>query len=650
MRRFRRRLLPILAGLTLVSGGLATGAMFTDTGSPASAAASSHGVLVDQAGGNPATQAHTTTPIKHLVVVFDENVSFDHYFGTYPYAANPAGEPSFTATPGTPTVNGLYNQVASSGVTGPLLTRNGNASNPARLDRSDPMTCDQNHGYTAEQNAADHGAEDAYLQNTGNGLNLRHCLATLTDNGASETVPAGVTSTANAAVMNYYDGNTVTALWHYAQHYAMSDNAYGTTYGPSTPGALNVTSAQTYGALCGPAGATINDSPCTAPPGYTAKDVAASHLTTAPVAPTTNPAGTTSVANQSPAGTGTDFNDSDPSFDVCSYLPRSDGGDGNAPTRTIQMGGNNIGEELTTSAITWGWFQGGFDNGYVPGTGTAPTTAQVCGEAHKNVGGQTVTDFIPHHDPFQYYASTANPMHLPPTSVAAIGHTDQANHNYDLADFWAAADAGNLPAVSYLKAPGYQDGHAGYSDPLDEQTWLVDTINHLESLPTWSSTAVVITWDDSDGWYDHVLAPVVTGSQTSLDTLTAAGACGSSALVPTTSAGTPEQGKCGLGPRLPFLVISPWAKSNFVDNTLIDQSSVVKFVEQNWGLPALGNGAADATAGSILSMFDFGHGPQNPPLHLAAASGEPTTGPQGHGQGPGGGEDQGQGGQGGRGS
>jgi len=102
----------------------------------------------------------TVTPIQHLVVIFDENVSFDHYFGTYPYAANPHGEPAFHAKPGTPNVNGLYNSVGPNGPTGPLLTSNPNGSNPLRLGHNDPMTCDQDHDYTAEQLAADHGAED----------------------------------------------------------------------------------------------------------------------------------------------------------------------------------------------------------------------------------------------------------------------------------------------------------------------------------------------------------------------------------------------------------------------------------------------------------------------------------------------------------
>jgi phospholipase C len=94
--------------------------------------------------------------------------------------------------------------------------------------------------------------------------------------------------------------------------------------------------------------------------------------------------------------------------------------------------------------------------------------------------------------------------------------------------------------------------------------------------------------------------------------------------VPVNSASQPEQGKCGL--RLPFLVISPWAQSNYVDNTLLDQSSVVKFIEYNWHLAALGSGAADTAAGSILTMLDFqaGH-PTNDALFLDPSTGEPVS-------------------------
>ena len=69
-----------------------------------------------------------------------------------------------------------------------------------------------------------------------------------------------------------------------------------------------------------------------------------------------------------------------------------------------------------------------------------------------------------------------------------------------------------MPAVSFLKAAEYQDGHPGYSDPLDEQNFIVNTVNQIEQSKYWTSTAIVITYDDSDGWYDHVTPPVVNGS------------------------------------------------------------------------------------------------------------------------------------------
>src|SRR5579863_3602123 len=97
----------------------------------------------------------TATPIQHVVVIFQENVSFDHYFGTYPNALNNnAAEPSFTPAPGTPTVNGL---------TGALLTNNPNSVNPFRLSRAQSALCDQDHNYTDEQTAFHFGLMDNFL-------------------------------------------------------------------------------------------------------------------------------------------------------------------------------------------------------------------------------------------------------------------------------------------------------------------------------------------------------------------------------------------------------------------------------------------------------------------------------------------------------
>jgi phospholipase C len=497
----------------------------------------------------------TTTPIKHVVVIYQENVSFDHYFATYPVAINPNGEPAFQAEKGTPNVNGLN---------GPLLTNNPNLGNPQRLGRNQALTCDQDHGYTHEQQAFDMGAADMFVQKTGSGLTLAQCLAAV-----NNPAPAGGVDP-NYAVLDYFDGNTVTALWNYAQNFAMSDNSWSTGFGPSTPGALNLISGNTFGAICGGSN-TINAPKCPGP-FSTAND---------PGVP-------------APPGPGTVFGDDRPLFDNC-----------NKGQSVAELGGKNIGDLLNAKGLTWGWFQGGFAN---------------CAQTHTNIGGATVTDYIMHHEPFQYYQSTSNPLHLPPSSDAMIGKQDQANHQYDISDFFTAAEAGNLPAVSFLKAPAFQDGHAGYSDPLDEQTFLVQTINHLQKLRSWRSTAVIIAYDDSDGWYDHVMTSLINQSQTkTIDALTGPGQCGSNPA--RVLAG--EQGRCGPGMRQPLIVISPFAKSNFVDHTLTDQSSITRFIEDNFELGRLGGGSFDAVTGSLNGMFDFGH-PDTHKLFLNPSTGQPV--------------------------
>ncbi len=444
---------------------------------------------------NDTAGSKTTYPISHVVVIFQENVSFDHYFATYPKALNAAGEARFEAKPDTPKVNGLNET---------LLTSNPNSLQPKRLDRGHAATADQDHEYQAEQKAFDHGLMDKFVQSTG-------------------TPEHGFPTT----VMDYFDGNTVTALWNYAQNFSMSDNFYGTVTGPSTPGALNLISGQTHGAFPEIPGAVFQ---------------------------------------------GTDISDVDPTGDIASRAP------------TFAMTGKNVGDLLNAKGITWGWFEGGFKD---PRNG------------HIGANGSPTKDYIPHHEPFQYYASTANPDHKPPTSVAAIGHTDQANHQYDITDFWQALDAHNLPAVSYLKAPAYQDGHAGYSSPLLEQTFLVETINRLMKSPYWAHVAIIISYDDSDGWYDHAMPPTVNQSQTRYDVFTRNGQSGTNPPL------GGYQGRFGYGPRLPFLVISPFAKQNFVDHTISDQSSILRFIEDNWKLGRIGDYSFDALAGSLLNMFDF---------------------------------------------
>ena len=457
----------------------------------------------------------TTTPIRHVVVIFDENNSFDHYFGTYPRALNPLGQPPFNAAPGTPAVNGL---------TPALLTMNPNSVQPFRLDRTVETTCDNDNHYTDEQSAYHAGLLDKFPEST----SAVGCQPGLS--------------------MGYYDGNTVTALWNYAQHFAMSDNFFDTEFGTTVMGHLNLVSGQTHQTSV----QTISGK----------------------------------VAN------GSVIANVEAGFDDCVTT---------ATGTPVQMTSANIGDLLNAKGISWGWFYADFPQS----ANSQPITS--CPSTYNS-----------HYDPFQYYSSTSNLHHLPPSSPAAIGTSaDQANHNYTVNDFWTAANNGNMPAVSFLKASKPQTGHPSDSTPLAEQQFLVQTINALQRLPEWKDMAILIAYDDSDGWYDHVMPPIVSQSNDpGQDTL----------LGPTGMCGTPAPGayldRCGYGTRLPFLAISPYAKQNYVSHSLSDLTSVTRFIEDNWDLGRLGDQSFDALAGSILDLFDFASAPRTKKVLLDETSGE----------------------------
>jgi phospholipase C len=551
--------------------GIAAAAIMVFAG-PAVAA---EGAIAPSAPSGAAPEPATATPIRHLVVIFNENVSFDHYFATYPSATNPPGEPAFTAAPGTPPVNNL--------VRAKLLTHNPNFTNkengadaaePFRLDRTQAATASQDHRYTAEQQAYHAGKADLFPKYTGK--------ATAGGVGAFGT---------KGQVMGYYDGNTVTALWRYAQQFAMNDNAFADTYGPSTPGMLNVVSGQTNGMQI--------------------------------VAASKNPSTLAAVSYYIGDGAGglTMINDVDPGYDVCSV-----------PKDQATMAGKNVGDLLNAARVTWGGFMAGFNLETKNPNGTTGCKRST----HSTVVGKDVVDYIAHHAWFQYYASTANPNHARPSSTQAIGYTfqsdgktqDPANHQYDLKDFLDAVQAGNFPAVSFIKLPAYQDGHAGYSDPLDEQAGTVTLINFLQQQPAWKDTAVIITWDDSDGWYDHAFArPTSASFDIEADQLDGPGKCGAGRAAAGVT-GRPVNGRCGPGTRVPFLVVSPWAKRNYVSHEQISLSSVVRFIEDNWLHGArLGGGSFDASAGSLLDMFDVASQARNERLYLDPVTGDKLTAP-----------------------
>jgi phospholipase C len=558
-----RKLLAFSLSTTLILSGCGQGTVSTPPGN-------------GNASPNPVAPVITpTTPskaIQHIVVIFGENISFDHYFGTYPVAANLSSNNSkFTAVAGTPVPANYTTSLLTSN---PNLNSNNNntatnsmASNPFRLDIAQAATADQDHNYTPEQMAFDGGKMDLFPLSVG------------TPNTAalSKSTGAPTPATTTALTMGYYDGNTVTAMWNYAQHYALNDHSFGSNFGPSTPGAINLISGQTNGVI--------------------------------------NPVNASADTIADGQGGLTLISDADPAGDICSTTTGA----------TVSLSGKNIGDLLNAANVTWGFFEGGFDLTKTNSNGTTGCKRTTL----STVTNTTEVDYIQHHQPFQYYKTTANPNHNRPGSVAAIGTTDAANHQYDTHDFTDALAAGVMPAVSFLKAPGYQDAHAGYSDPLDEQNFVVTMVNAIEQSKFWSSTAIILAYDDSDGWYDH-MNNLVNGSATTADVLNGTGVCisanAAAAALPGPNSGTkPVQGRCGYGPRLPLMVISPWAKKNVIDSTVTDQSSITRFIEDVFLSSArLGGGSFDSIAGTLTNMFDLSNGaaPPNPNVVVL----DPNTG------------------------
>ncbi|MHB8241645.1 MAG: phospholipase C [Solirubrobacteraceae bacterium] len=655
--RHKRTVSALLATLA-ASGGTVVAAQSAAAGSPGAASAAKAQAKV--------VEPSTTTPIKHVVVIFQENVSFDHYFATYPNAANSDGQP-FKAAKGTPAVDGLLPATSESlppslRHSTNLLVSNPNSSQPLRLDSSatglsgspgGQLTCDQDHNYSDEQQSFDSSNMDRFVQSVGTGT------------GSS---PFGTPCTP-ATVMDYYDGNTVTGLWNYAQHYAMSDDSFGTTFGPSAPGAINLVAGDT---------GNVDTS-------HEANNPSISTSTSPNADLTANGLGGYSLTS-----------DAQPYWDDCSTRD------------AVALSGTNIGDELNAKGLSWGWFEGGLrpstsyqealtatgkagqpDSTFTPdefstyfsNAANRPahsSNQNLCSSVHPvgvALGGTGQwgykDDYIPHHEPFQFYASTANPHHLAiPTNgsgqdtiagLQQIGNDTQSyvngvpqfntpNHQYDTSDFNQLVEAINrrevaasaLPAVSFLKAPGFQDGHAAYSDPADEQQFVASTINELMRSPDWKNTVVMVNFDDSDGWYDHVYSGVTNPSLSPADNLTntsltvsTSGTSGQCGGTPQGTQETPtplsdEQGRCGFGPRLPMMVISPYAKKDAVDHNLSDQASMINFIEYNWGVPGIPGSADQVLAGKdasegapfdLAGMFEFA-GKRDGKLYLNPVTGQ----------------------------
>ncbi len=208
-----------------------------------------------------------------------------------------------------------------------------------------------------------------------------------------------------------------------------------------------------------------------------------------------------------------------------------------------------IGDRLSDKGISWAWYSGGWNDA---------------------VAGHPDALFQYHHQPLAYFANYAD------------GTPGRAAHLKDETDFMRALTTNDLPAVSFIKPLGPDNEHPGYASLLQGQQHVADLVKAVQNSPYWADTAIIITYDEHGGRWDHVAPPIVD--------------------------------KWGPGSRVPMIIISPYAKKGFVDHTQYDTTSILKFIEVRWDLAPLTS--RDANVNNLTNAFEF----------PATTPGMPTTG------------------------
>ncbi len=198
-----------------------------------------------------------------------------------------------------------------------------------------------------------------------------------------------------------------------------------------------------------------------------------------------------------------------------------------------------IGDRLSDKNVSWAWYSGGWNNAIA---GTPDATFQF------------------HHQPFAYYKNYAD------------GTQGRKDHLKDETEFIAAAKAGTLPSVSFVKPLGLDNEHPGYSDVALGENHTVELINDVLNGPDGKDAVIIITYDENGGFWDHVAPPVIDK-------------------------------KWGPGTRVPAIIISPFAKKGYVDHTQYETVSILSFIEKRWDLKPLAT--RDQNANPLTNAFKF---------------------------------------------
>jgi len=516
--------------------------------------------------------------IKYVFVLFQENRSFDFYFGTYPGARGLFSQPA-SETPGfyQPIVNTAGGVETISPFLIPQSVKDVNG-NTVLLYPED--TDSVNHGHTAidaklhlDVGNVDHNDRYAFTEEGITG-------GTLSADGTTYTgpVPTQAQVQKGELVVSHVDCDTAPFMWQYADRFTLFDNFFDTVIGPSTPNAIAMIAGQSGmtqwvlhpNLALGGTGIYANGQlPVTGDPQPYWGNALAALLnppgvfqpTESGAAETKTPASNLTFASLPLSFMGKEIqtitaSDQDPAFD----LP------------DVQ---NDIQKILgdKNKPVNWGWFQEGYDH-----ESTDPTSTP------------TYATYIAHHNGPQYFGYEANN----PVETQA--------HLKGLGDFFTAISTNALPkegGVFYVRGgygnldnllprspskavqadfPG-NDDHPGYSDAQISEALLADSINAIASSRYWHESAIIITYDETDGLYDHT--------------------------VPQIRSFDPVGDALDQGPRIPAIVISSYGVVHAITHEATEHSSIIKFIDELFNLTPLADLPDEANARALGEQPPF---------------------------------------------
>ena len=515
--------------------------------------------------------------VKYVFVLFQENRSFDFYFGTYPGANGLFSKPA-SKTPGF--VQPIVNTDGTVGTISPFKIP---ASITATTGVSVPLypadTDSVDHSHAGIDNDLDVDADnvahnDRYALNAEGLTTLNGTIVSSTTKLPPATPPTLAQKQKAELVLAHVDCDAAPVLWNYADRFTLFDNFFDTVIGPSTPNAIAM--------IAGQSGETQ----------WVEHPELGSNITltnaSLPIVSDPQPFWGSALDVFTPAGEKQPVDNpggvsSNPASNLTfATLPLSFMGSKIYDTTSYD---NNVGADLAdvqndiskiagdrNKPVNWGWFQEGYNHEPTDPTGTI-----------------TNYDYIAHHNAPQYFGYEAN------------NPNETKSHLKGLGDFFSAVSTQSLPSsgVFYVRGgygnldgltpqdqnPAVQanfkgnDDHPGYSDLQISSALIADEVNAIASSPYWKDSAIIIAYDETDGLFDHA-QPIVRSQD-------------------------PEGNPLDQGPRIPAIVISPYSAVHVISHERTEHSSIIKFIDKLFNLTPLAD-LPDEAAARKLGQAEFG--------------------------------------------